>query len=525
MGTFQLISTKRIFIGCICCLILLMQGCASDDAVTADTPNIEATITAAIAKSYPTPSANVANDLESEIKFRVQATIAAQPVLPGDVKADSTYLIIPTPRPMIQSAPTAEPIPVPTGVPTGVPTPTLVPPPTPTATPTALQVMSSLVDSIRPAVVGVKGFARSGSGVVIETSSFGNSAIILSNYHIVEGSASVIVTVGNSNLTGQVIGGDVNKNLSLIYVCCGDFMSIPMGDSASLSPGDRVISVQNIMSEDDQPGFVESLVTDILFDEVRDSWIIRTDAPIDGLNSGNPMISLDGKFIAINAARVDYAEAERDVSGTSFGIAQETVSDSIPSLKVGVYNAVPLHSLGSISHGAYYDWAYNQYYAGEYDIALNELKSAILLDRDYPESYLYRGMIYETQGKIGMAIADYDLAASLNPRLVSSYVLRAKFYFNQLNDYLAALKNYELSLDLSPLNEQALFGRADSYYMIGQYHQSIKDYGRVVELYPDSALAYEKRSLAYDQVGESDKAQTDRDTACKLSVKHCQLTK
>ncbi|MEC9308908.1 MAG: tetratricopeptide repeat protein [Chloroflexota bacterium] len=519
MGTFQLISTKRIFIGCICFLILLMQGCASDDGGNADMPNIEATITAAIAKSYPTPSANVNNDLESEIQFRVQATIAAQPVLPGELKADSTYLIVPTPRPMIQSAPTAEPIPVPTAVPTAVPTPTLVPPPP--ATPTALQVMSSMVDSIRPAVVGVKGLARSGSGVVIETSSFGNSAIILSNYHIVEGSASVIVTVGNSNLTGQVIGGNPSKNLSLIYVCCGDFMPIPIGDSESLSPGDRVISVQKINSEDDQPGFVESLVTDILFDDVRDSWIIRTDAPIDGLNSGNPMISLDGEFIAINAARVDYAEAQRDVSGTSFGIAQATVSDSIPSLKVGVYNAVPLHPLGSISHGSYYDWAYNQYYAGEYDLALNELKSAILLDRDYPESYLYRGMIYEMQGKIGMAIADYDLAASFNPRLVSSYVLRAKFYFTQMDDYLTALKNYELSLDLSPLNEQALSGRADSYYMIGQYNQSIKDYGRVIELYPDSALAYEKRSLAYDQTGESDKAQADRDKACQLSIKHC----
>ena len=517
MGTFQLISTKRLFVGCICFSILFMMGCASDAGNNADSPNIEATITAAIAKSYPTPVSNIKNDLESEIKFRVQATIAAQPVLPGVVKADSTYMIAPTPRPMIQTAPTAEPVPLPTVV----PTPTLLPPPSPTATPTAFQIMTSLIDSIRPSVVGIKGLARNGSGVVIETSSFDRSAIILTNYHIVEGSESVVVTVGNSNLTGQVLGGDANRNLTLIYVCCGDFIPILMGDSEALSPGDRVISVRNGMSEGDGPGFVESVVSEIVFDEVRDSWIIRTDAPIDGLSSGEPMISEDGKLVAINAVRADYEQVQKDVSGTSFGVAEGTITESMPNLKRGVYTAIPLHPLGNIAQESYYNWAYNQYYAGEYDLALNELKASLILDRDHTESYLYRGMVYEKQGNIGMAIGDYDVAKSMNPKLVSAYALRARFYFNQMQDYLQSLKNYELILSLKPLDIRALTGRGDSYYMIGQFNQAIRDYGRVIELYPDSAVAYQKRSVVYNQIGESDKAESDLDTACILSIKHC----
>ena len=89
MRTFQLLLEKRLIICFFLFFVLLIQGCASDDAMNTDAPDIEATITAAIAKSLPAPVATGNSTLESEIKFRVQATIAAQSVSPVSPKTDS----------------------------------------------------------------------------------------------------------------------------------------------------------------------------------------------------------------------------------------------------------------------------------------------------------------------------------------------------------------------------------------------------------------------------------------------------
>ena len=57
--------------------------------------------------------------------------------------------------------------------------------------------------------------------------------------------------------------------------------------------------------------------------------------------------------------------------------------------------------------------------------------------------------------------------------------------------------------------------------MIGQFNQSIKDYSRAIELDSDLAEAYHQRGLSYEQVGDNQKAQEDKDMACSISRKYC----
>ncbi len=498
---------------------LAIISCSSNEPAT--TPNIEATIAAAIANSYPTPVSTVSNDpvsIESEIALRVQATLSAQPA-PVTIKGpDPVQLIAPTPRPGIVSDP-IESIDI---NPTPTPTPIATATPAPTPTLTASQRMESMVDNIQVSVVGLNTSDRSGAGVIIETSSYDSSAIILTTHHIVEGAESVSVTSAENNTyIGRVIGADHRNNLALIHVCCGDFQAVRVGEEKDVTIGDKTLTIPTRDTVADGSQYYESIVEDVRFDFVRDIWVIRLDLPVTHSLAGSPVFTETGSFIGINGLRTDYEDTNHQMVGRAFNISIESISKAIPYLKSGIYTPTPISPLGPISHDSYYGWAYNQFHAGQYDSALENLKLALILDKDHVESYLYRGMTHEVQKNIGLAIADYDKAVIIDDRSIAGYKLRARFYYDHMSDYLEALKNYELAIKLNPLDVDAISGRGDSYHMIGQFNQAIKDYSRAIELDNDSAEAYYQRGLSYEQIGEDQKAKEDKELACSISRKYC----
>lgn len=101
--------------------LLLMVACAGDREVliATATPNIEATVQAAVAAAIPTPTPTPLPDLDATVSAGIAATLAA----------------IPTPTPTAIPVPTATPTPTPTATPTPTPEPTSTPIPTPTPTP------------------------------------------------------------------------------------------------------------------------------------------------------------------------------------------------------------------------------------------------------------------------------------------------------------------------------------------------------------------------------------------------------
>ena len=517
MGFIEYNARVLLVMGLSLVLCLITIGCSSNEPP--DTPDIEATIAAAIAKSYPTPVSNDSGSLESEVASRVQATISAKQQSSVVVKDPApVQLIAPTPRPAIVSD-TTESVDI---NPTPTPTPRATVTPSPPPTPTASEILASMVNNLQVSVVRLKTADRSGSGVIVETSSYDSSAMILTTYHVVEGAESVSITTSNNNTyQGQIIGADAKNNLALIHVCCGDFRAAQMDDGKDINLGDKTLTVPSQGIATDGAEYYESDVVDIRFDFVKDIRMFRLDLPVDPNLAGSPIFTETGSFIGINSVRTDYVETSHEIVGQSFSIASESISKAIPYLKVGIYIPTPISPLGPISHDSYYGWAYNQFHAGQYDSALESLKLALILDNDHVESYLYRGMTHEVKQNIGLAIADYDKSIILNDRSIAGYKLMARFYHTQMGDYLEALKNYELALKLNPLDVVSISGRGDAYFMIGQFNQSIKDYSRAIELDSDLAEAYHQRGLSYEQVGDNQKAQEDKDMACSISRKYC----
>jgi S1-C subfamily serine protease len=142
-----------------------------------------------------------------------------------------------------------------------------------------------------------------GSGFVIDTAGH-----ILTNYHVVEGSDTIEVTLGDqSRFKARKIGEDALDDIALLQIDPGSHKLTPLalGDSRNLQVGQRVLAIGNPF------GFKSTLTTGVVSSLGRtvqtgdNTFIddaIQTDAAINRGNSGGPLLNTRGQVIGVNTA-------------------------------------------------------------------------------------------------------------------------------------------------------------------------------------------------------------------------------
>ena len=169
-------------------VVCAVVGCGSIDPTT--TPNLDATVDAQIASLMAT------------------------------VSVTSTPTLLQTIDPAIAALPT----------PTTVVDATVVPL---TLAPTATVPLTSVIQRIRPAVVRIETPLGSGTGVIIETA--GETGIVITNFHVIEGADLVRVTVNDlSVFEATVRGVDQVRDLAVLNICCGSFEAMDFGDASQI---------------------------------------------------------------------------------------------------------------------------------------------------------------------------------------------------------------------------------------------------------------------------------------------------
>ena len=145
--------------------------------------------------------------------------------------------------------------------------------------------------------------AGAGSGFV-----FDDRGYILTNFHVVEGAQSIEVVLGDqTRYPGKFIGADQRNDVALVKIDPKGkrLVTLPLGDSASLQVGQKVLAIGNPF------GFQSTLTTGVvsaLGRTVQTSEAtfideaIQTDAAINRGNSGGPLINSRGEVIGINSA-------------------------------------------------------------------------------------------------------------------------------------------------------------------------------------------------------------------------------
>jgi len=172
-----------------------------------------------------------------------------------------------------------------------------------------------------------------GSGFVIDEKGY-----ILTNFHVVQEAQSIEVVLGDqTRYPGKFVGADQRNDVALVKIDPKGkrLVALPLGDSASLQVGQKVLAIGNPF------GFQSTLTTGVvsalgrnvqtsqttLIDEA-----IQTDAAINRGNSGGPLINSRGEVIGINSAIFTPSGTTAGIGfaipiNTAKRIAQDLITD------------------------------------------------------------------------------------------------------------------------------------------------------------------------------------------------------
>jgi S1-C subfamily serine protease len=204
---------------------------------------------------------------------------------------------------------------------------------------TILQNGTSLVEiyaNLRDSVVLVQGDTSDGgvqgSGFVYD---FNGRIVVLTNYHVVQGTTGLSVTFSDGfGYSAIVLGTDPYSDLAVLSVNnapASEFKPVTIVSSAPLRVGEPVIAIGNPY------GLVGSLTTGVVSATgrtiIEDSAggyaianIIQTSTPINPGNSGGPLLNSVGNVVGITTAIVS------DSQGLGFAIPSNTILREISAL-------------------------------------------------------------------------------------------------------------------------------------------------------------------------------------------------
>src|ERR671930_844868 len=171
-----------------------------------------------------------------------------------------------------------------------------------------------------------------GSGVIID-----ERCHVLTNNHVVEEAQRLKITLTDGRIfNGRVKGTDEATDLAVVKLDSTETLPFAaLGNSDDLKIGQIVIAIGNPFGLTGGPtvtaGIVSSLNRKIQFDKGI-LELIQTDAAINLGNSGGPLLNTNGEVIAINTAKMPYA------NGIGFAvpinIARSVVSELIQNGRV-----------------------------------------------------------------------------------------------------------------------------------------------------------------------------------------------
>ena len=450
------------------------------------TPNIDATVEAKL-------------DQERAVESTVEARLKEEKTSQARAQAQSASTELPgttyTPLPQPTNTPTLAPTHTPRTLPTATVTPAspLIPVHTPTPT------IQSMVRETRPSVVYIETNLGTGSGFIYQQG-FPNpgddkSGLVITNFHVVENEDWINVTVKDSNVyRGSILGADIENDLAIVKICCGDFSPLKFGDSAV---GDRVIAMGYPLGINDRASITTGIVSAIRHDNGQ--WVVQTDAAINPGNSGGPLLSIAGQVIGVNTYKL------QDTEGMGFAVGRRTIQSLIPVLSSGLpfYTPTPPPTatptpLSHIENGQ------NFYDFGLYDKAIFEFTKALEIDVDNALAYVWRAHSHFALGDYRTALKDSAVALAYDPD--NDYLnLRRMRGISQINlgIFQSAIVEYQIVISKDPLvTADDYYNRGFAYYSTDQFWKAIQDFNQAILIEPTPAL-YELRGISYYETGSA----------------------
>jgi lipoprotein NlpI len=130
-------------------------------------------------------------------------------------------------------------------------------------------------------------------------------------------------------------------------------------------------------------------------------------------------------------------------------------------------------------------------------------------------AYFTRGTEWAAVGNHQRAVADFNIALQLEPKLAAAYFNRA-LAWAVLGDSDRAIEDYDAVLKLTPGDANAYVGRAVEWIVKGDYRRSLVDYEAALKLDGKSFAAWFGRARARYYAGDFKAAASDFQQAHRL---------
>lgn len=180
------------------------------------------------------------------------------------------------------------------------------------------------------------GGAGAGTGLVLDS-----SGLVLTNYHVVEGSTEVQVTVAATGVqyVGTVLGHDQEADVALLQLAdASDLETVALDDDGDPDVSDEVTAIGNAQGQ----GFLSAAAGQVVaLDQSIDTQtqgavagehltgLIQTDAYVVGGFSGGALLDEEGEVVGITTAASSGGAAE------SYAVPIESALDVVEQIEDG----------------------------------------------------------------------------------------------------------------------------------------------------------------------------------------------
>ena len=173
--------------------------------------------------------------------------------------------------------------------------------------------------------------AASGSGFIVTSDGF-----VLTNYHVVENSNSITVTLyDGSSYEAELIGCDASNDIAVLKIDAKGLSPVTFGNSDELVVGQEVLAIGNPLGEltfSLTRGIISALNRDITLSGGLRMRLIQTDCAINSGNSGGALFNMYGEVIGITNAKYSGSGSQASVDNIGFAIPVNAVVNIVEQI-------------------------------------------------------------------------------------------------------------------------------------------------------------------------------------------------
>ena len=174
--------------------------------------------------------------------------------------------------------------------------------------------------------------AASGSGFIISSDGY-----ILTNYHVIEDSSSISVSLYDGTVyDAALIGYDESNDIAVLKVEAETLAPVILGSSKNLNVGDSVVAIGNPLGEltfSLTSGTISAKDRKVTLSSTITMDLIQTDCAINSGNSGGALFNLYGEVIGITNAKYSSSSAsEASIDNIGFAIPIDNVMYIVESI-------------------------------------------------------------------------------------------------------------------------------------------------------------------------------------------------